>query len=190
MSNQQSAELNKDKKQPLELRSLYQIPGFQFVFPEPALRGVFEIVDAEVTDREVEDALYLKVNYNGKSEDVSLLGGRGYINNPKKVTIDDLDFYLSYGSDEVQLPFSIKLNDFIAEKYPGTENSYSSFKSKVTVEDDKIFDYDIFMNNILNHKGYRFFQASFDPDEKGTVLSVNDDFWGTFITYAGYLLLL
>jgi len=189
MSNQQSAELNKDKKQLLELRSLYQIPGFQFVFPEPALRGVFEIVDAEVTDREVEDALYLKVNYNGKSEDVSLLGGRGYVNNPKKVTIDDLDFYLSYGSDEVQLPFSIKLNDFIAEKYPGTVNSYSSFKSKVTVEDDKIFDYDIFMNNILNHKGYRFFQASFDPDEKGTVLSVNDDFWGTFITYAGYLLL-
>ena len=189
MSNQQSAELNKDKKQLLELRSLYQIPGFQFVFPEPALRGVFEIVDAEVTDREVEDALYLKVNYNGKSEEVSLLGGRGYVNNPKKVTIDDLDFYLSYGSDEVQLPFSIKLNDFIAEKYPGTENSYSSFKSKVTVEDDKIFDYDIFMNNILNHKGYRFFQASFDPDEKGTVLSVNDDFWGTFITYAGYLLL-
>ena len=189
MSNQQSAELNKDKKQLLELRSLYQIPGFQFVFPEPALRGVFEIVDAEVTDREVEDALYLKVNYNGKSKEVSLLGGRGYVNNPKKVTIDDLDFYLSYGSDEVQLPFSIKLNDFIAEKYPGTENSYSSFKSKVTVEDDKIFDYDIFMNNILNHKGYRFFQASFDPDEKGTVLSVNDDFWGTFITYAGYLLL-
>ena len=189
MSNQQSAELNKDKKQLLELRSLYQIPGFQFVFPEPALRGVFEIVDAEVTDREVEDVLYLKVNYNGKSENVSLLGGRGYVNNPKKVTIDDLDFYLSYGSDEVQLPFSIKLNDFIAEKYPGTVNSYSSFKSKVTVEDDKIFDYDIFMNNILNHKGYRFFQASFDPDEKGTVLSVNDDFWGTFITYAGYLLL-
>ena len=189
MSNQQSAELNKDKKQLLELRSLYQIPGFQFVFPEPALRGVFEIVDAEVTDREVEDALYLKVNYNGKSKEVSLLGGRGYVNNPKKVTIDDLDFYLSYGSDEVQLPFSIKQNDFIAEKYPGTENSYSSFKSKVTVEDDKIFDYDIFMNNILNHKGYRFFQASFDPDEKGTVLSVNDDFWGTFITYAGYLLL-
>lgn len=57
------------------------------------------------------------------------------------------------------------------------------------VEDDETFEYDIFMNNILNHKGYRFFQASFDPDEKGTVLSVNDDFWGTFITYAGYFLL-
>ena len=189
MSNQQSAELNKNQKQLLELRSLYQIPGFQFVFPEPALRGVFEIVDAEVTDREIEDVLHLNVNYNGMSKEVSLLGGRGYVNNPKRITIDDLDFYLSYGSDEIQLPFSIKLNDFIAEKYPGTENSYSSFKSKVTVEDDVVFDYDIFMNNILNYKGYRFFQASFDPDERGTVLSVNNDFWGTFLTYAGYLLL-
>ena len=189
MSTQQNGNLTKDVKQLLELRSLYQIPGFQFVFPEPALRGVFEIVDAEVTDREIEDALYLNLNYNGKTEKVALLGGRGYVNSPKSLTIDDLDFHLSYGSNEVQLPFSIQLNDFIAEKYPGTENSYSSFMSKVTVQDKETFDYDIFMNNILNYKGYRFFQASFDPDEKGTVLSVNNDFWGTFITYAGYFLL-
>ena len=45
------------------------------------------------------------------------------------------------------------------------------------------------MNHVLDHKGYRFFQASFDPDEKGTVLSVNHDFWGTWVTYAGYILL-
>ena len=45
------------------------------------------------------------------------------------------------------------------------------------------------MNHILNHSGYRFFQASFDPDEKGTILSVNHDFYGTLITYIGYFLL-
>ena len=190
MATQQSALLEKDKEQLLELRSLYQIPGFQFVFPEPALRGVFDILDAEETDDGIsQDVLYVDLKYNDVSERIPLLGGRGFVNNPKKVTIDDLDFYLSYGSSKVELPFSIKLNDFIADKYPGTEKSYSSFKSKVTVEDDKSFEYDIFMNNILNHKGYKFFQASFDPDEKGTVLSVNDDFWGTLITYAGYFLL-
>lgn len=189
MASQQTALLNKDEKQLLELRSLYQIPGFQFVFPEPALRGIFDIVNAEETDGLSQDALYVNIDYNGTVKNIALLGGRGFVNNPKKVTIDDLDFYLSYGSDEVQIPFNIKLNDFIAEKYPGTENSYSSFMSRVTVEDDKIFEYDIYMNHILNHKGYRFFQASFDPDEKGTVLSVNNDFWGSFITYAGYLLL-
>lgn len=88
------------------------------------------------------------------------------------------------------MPFSLKLNDFIAQRYPGTEKRYSSFESKVTVIDgnDK-FDARIFMNNILDYKGFRFFQANFDPDEKGTVLSVNHDFWGTLITYIGYFIL-
>ena len=45
------------------------------------------------------------------------------------------------------------------------------------------------MNHILTHDGYRFFQSSFDRDEKGTVLSVNHDFWGTWVSYAGYILL-
>ena len=85
MSTQQNGNLSKDNKQLLELRSLYQIPGFQFVFPEPALRGVFEIVDAEVTDREIEDALYINVSYNGITEKVALLGGRGYVNSPKTI---------------------------------------------------------------------------------------------------------
>ena len=43
-------------------------------------------------------------------------------------------------------------------------------RAKLQLLDDTKFDYDIYMNHILNHKGYRFFQASFDPDEKGTVL--------------------
>jgi hypothetical protein len=68
------------------------------------------------------------------------------------------------------------LNDFIAEKYPGTEKSYSSFESKVTIQDSsEVFDARIYMN-ILDYEGYRFFQSSFDPDEKGTVLSVSHDF--------------
>jgi len=89
------------------------------------------------------------------------------------------------------LPFSITLNDFIADKYPGTEKNYSAFKSKVTVNksDSDFYDYEIFMNHILDEQGYRFFQSSFDGDEKGTILSVNHDFWGTWITYIGYTLL-
>ena len=55
--------------------------------------------------------------------------------------------------------------------------------SRVSVDSDNTFDYYIYMNHILNHKGYRFFQASFDPDEKGTILSVNKDFFGTLVTY-------
>ena len=46
------------------------------------------------------------------------------------------------------------------------------------------------MNNILKYRDYRFFQSSYDEDEQGTILSVSHDFWGTFVTYTGYLLLL
>jgi len=75
------------------------------------------------------------------------------------------------------------------ERYPGT-NSASSYASEVTVIDkDKTFDFRIFMNHVLDYKGYRFFQSSYDQDENGTVLSVNHDYWGTLVTYIGYLLM-
>jgi len=89
------------------------------------------------------------------------------------------------------LPFSLKCNDFILEKYPGTENP-SSYASEVTLVDpakNSSENHRIFMNNILSYQGYRFFQSSFDQDELGTYLSVNHDFWGTWISYFGYLLL-
>ena len=153
------------------------------------LRGKFDIVQAEENNNVQQNALRLNVNVGEASEVVTLLGGKGFSNDPKKVSLEGLDFYLTYGSLTMELPFAIQLNDFIAEKYPGTENSYSSFESKVTVKEDKDFDYAIYMNHVLDHKGYRFFQSSFDPDERGTILSVNHDWWGTYITYTGYMLL-
>ena len=120
----------------------------------------------------------MKVQTNGITDSITVLGGKGIVNNMKKLRLEDLTSILSMVLKKLELPFSIKLNDFIAEKYPGTEKSYSSFMSKVSIKDTKPFDYDIYMNHVLDHKGYRFFQASFDPDEKGTVLSVNHDFGG------------
>lgn len=75
------------------------------------------------------------------------------------------------------------------ERYPGS-TSPSSYASEVTVLDQKEeFPYRIFMNNVLDYKGYRFYQASYDTDELGTVLAVNKDRPGTLITYFGYLLM-
>ena len=189
MADQFQGNLTADEISPLELRSLYTLPNFQFVIPEPALRGRFDIVKADPQSGVQQNALLLEVSSMGEASKVTLLGGKGFTADPKKISVGGLDFYLQYGSLPLELPFSIRLNDFIAEKYPGTEKSYASFMSKITVEESPPFDYDIYMNHILDHKGYRFFQASFDPDEKGTILSVNHDWWGTWITYIGYFLL-
>jgi len=188
MIDQFSGVVEKNIKDEIQYKSLYNIAGLQFVIPEPVIKGKYELIKNQ--DEETnQNMLKLKVSSNGVEEFVELAGGKGIADQYETFNISGLDFSIKYGSLLSQIPFNIKLNDFVAEKYPGTEKSYSSFMSKVSVDGDQKFDYDIYMNHILNYKGYRFFQASFDPDEKGTILSVNQDFFGTFITYLGYILL-
>lgn len=190
MADQLQGLVFKDSLQPLMLRSLYQTAGMQFVIPDPVVKGKYDITPIEIKDKGQQDALIFNVSSNGETKEVKLLGGKGYSNDMIKISLAGLDMYFNYGSKQMELPFALKLNDFIAEKYPGTKNVYKSFKSKVDIiENNTSRPYDIYMNHVLDHKGYRFFQASFDPDEKGTVLSVNHDRWGTWITYAGYMLL-
>ena len=190
MADRMQGEVSADSVQVLQLRSLYNMAGMQFVFPEPVTRGRYDVIPTEEKLEGQQDAAIVRVTTAGESQTVSLLGGKGIINDPKQISMGGLDIFLRYGSKQYELPFAIRLNDFIANKYPGTENSYSSFESEVTVIDqEKTFDYEIYMNHVLDYKGYRFFQASFNPDEKGTILSVNHDYWGTWITYIGYTLL-
>ncbi|GJM33589.1 MAG: hypothetical protein DHS20C18_25900 [Saprospiraceae bacterium] len=137
-----------------------------------------------------DDTLILKVKTPNKEKEVILLGKKGKLGTPEIFFSEGLKYTFAYGSKIFTLPFKIQLRDFIAEKYPGTQQSYASFESKVTVMDtDQYFDARIYMNHVLDYKGYRFFQASFHPDEKGTILSVNRDFWGTSLTYIGYFFL-
>ena len=188
MADQKSDTVWSDKKQPLAFRSLYTLSNFQFVIPDPLLRGKIGVVKEGSNDQS-QDALTLSITTGGDTKSITVWGGKGIVNDFKKIKVADLDFYVQYGSLALSLPFSIRLNDFIAEKYPGTEKSYASFMSKITVSSEKEFDHNIFMNHILDYKGYRFYQASFDADEKGTILSVNHDFLGTLITYIGYFFL-
>ena len=191
MADKFQGKVAKDSVQPLMYRSLYNVGGAQFVIPDQPKKGFKSYEPSgDFKAKNGDDAITLVIKSDGKEQEVTLVGSKGKQGEPKVVKIGNLEFTLSFGSKVYTLPFSLKLNDFIGEKYPGTEKSYSSFESKVTVIDStKKYDARIYMNNILDHEGYRFFQASFDPDEKGTVLSVNHDFWGTMITYIGYFLL-
>ncbi|WP_426063141.1 cytochrome c biogenesis protein CcsA [Flavobacterium sp. DSP2-3-1] len=190
MADKLEGKVTKDNAQPLMMRSLYSIGEMRFVFPDPAVKGIVDYEsDNDFKAKSQEDAITVKVMAEGKQQTVTVLGSKGKVGEAKTVKIGKIDYTFFYGSKAYVLPFKIKLNDFIAQKYPGTEKSYSSFESKVTVEDKEPFDARIYMNNVLDHDGYRFFQSGFDPDEKGTILSVNHDFWGTAITYSGYFML-
>ena len=89
-----------------------------------------------------------------------------------------------------KLGFEVRLDKFVLRKYPGSmqPSSYDSYITVIDKKDNKTFKYHIYMNHILVYKGYRFYQASYDMDEGGSILSVNHD-PGMYITYFGYLLM-
>ena len=190
MADRFQGSVKKDSIQPLMLRSLYMVDGQNFVIPvlnEKATLTHYAGVNPE--GQEMEDLLKVMVRSNGEEQLVELFGDKGFVSNRNQFQLGGLNFSLSYGSKYYQTPFFIGLNDFQLERYPGS-NSPASFASEVTLIDgDEKTNHRIFMNNVLDYQGYRFFQSSYDQDELGTVLSVNHDFWGTWISYFGYLMM-
>ena len=191
MADKLQGKVEKDIVQPLMMRSLYTIGEKRFVFPDPPTKGTIAYEsNNDFKAKNHDDALVIKIQAEGQEKEVTILGSKGKTGEPQTVKIGNKDYSFFFGSKTYELPFTIKLNDFIATKYPGTEKSYSAFESQVTVKDSvETFDAQIYMNHVLDYNGFRFFQSGFDPDEKGTILSVNHDFWGTNITYLGYFLL-
>ncbi len=137
-------------------------------------------------------AVRLEMEYRGMRNEVYVPGMARITGEPVSGSMGDLEYRITYGSREISLPFALFLKDFEVERYPGS-NSPSSFASEVILIDKEMGireDRRIFMNNVLKHRGYRFYQASYDNDEQGTILSVNKDRTGTFVTYAGYVVLI
>ena len=119
-----------------------------------------------------------------------VIGEEGILHLREGECSDQLQIETDRGTLRYALPFEVELVRFTLTRYPGSA-SPSAYESELLVHvEGQTIPVRVSMNNVLDVKGYRFFQASYDPDEKGTVLSVNRDVEGRNITYTGYLLLL
>src|SRR5690554_2999066 len=119
-----------------------------------------------------------------------LFGKEGQVHIREGERASEMVMHTSKGVKTEKLPFDLELVEFTLNRYPGSQ-SPSSYESELRVHvDGEVREARVFMNNVLDLKGYRFFQASYDQDEMGTVLSVNRDVAGRAITYMGYLLLM
>ena len=179
----------------LNPRTLFTAGNQQFVFNRVLQHSKRDLVPTGNL-KEGTDYLTIKVRYEGAEKTVRLAGGMGKIPTFQVFTLGKQEFIMEYGAIQKTIPFSILCRNFQLDNYPGSE-APSSFASDLSVIDGtKKIDRRIFMNHVLDHKGYRFFQSSYkldDPktpqNEEATVLQVNSDFWGTNITYIGYLLM-
>lgn len=190
MATQATGTTVKDEFQPLALRSLYSINELKLVVPEGLKKGKLLAIEGDrKKDQNVPDMLKVELQGPKTKQLIDLSVEKGNPNAYKQVTMDGLNIMIGFGPKIYNTPFSLKLDDFVMETYPGS-SSPSAYESHIKIVDEgKQTPFKIYMNHVLNHKGYRFFQSSFDPDRMGTVLSVNHDYWGTLISYIGYTFL-
>jgi cytochrome c-type biogenesis protein CcsB len=190
MATQATGTTVKNEFQPLALRSLYTINDLKLVVPQGLMKGNLMAVEGDKKkDQNVPDQLTVEIQGPKTKQLVDLSVEKGNPNAYKQVTMDGLNIMMGFGPKIYTTPFALKLDDFVMETYPGS-SSPSAYESHVKIIDEgKETPYKIYMNHVLNYKGYRFFQASFTPDRMGTLLSVNHDYWGTLVSYIGYALL-
>ena len=192
MADRSQGNLEANENEPVNQRVLYSTELGGFVVRDFMLHAKKKVVtDSSVLLRNSGiNALKFLVKIGDKSKEFLVYGQRGMPGRPTTLTLAGVNVSVAYGSKVITLPFKLKLLDFQLDRYPGSM-SPASYASEVELIDERNgvhMPYRIYMNHILDYQNYRFFQSSYDRDEKGTVLSVNHD-PGTLPTYIGYAMM-
>jgi len=195
MDDKSSGVTNASKHSEATMRTLFTAEGTNFVVRDFYAHAKQVVVPGASKSGPMmrannRDGLRFNITYNGVTKETIIFGQKGVVNDAQHLDFDGMHLDLTYGAEYIKLPFSIQLVKFDLERYPGS-NSPASYASDVILLDSEQAirePFRIYMNHVLDHRGYRFFQSSYDQDEKGTVLSVNND-PGTMPTYIGYLML-
>ena len=101
-------------------------------------------------------------------------------------------FFAAFSPKLLQLPFYVKLNDFIVERNEGSE-SVAMWTSKVTLFDadtDTAVDRSVWMNHPTWFRGWKLAQASWNPGDlqQSTLQLKREPWWVTGLTWLGSIM--
>jgi hypothetical protein len=93
---------------------------------------------------------------------------------PQTFTFNNHTYEMLLRPERFYMPFSLTLLQFHHDRYPGTDipKNFSSrvrLRNLATGESREVL---IYMNNPLRYQGETFYQASYDPDDGGSILQV------------------
>ena len=97
-----------------------------------------------------------------------------YIDKPQLFSYNNHTYKLELRPRRYYNPFTIRLLEFRHDVYAGTDTP-KNFSSRVQLlqpETGENREVKIYMNNPLRYAGQTFYQASYDPDDHGTILQV------------------
>ncbi|TNF43870.1 MAG: cytochrome C biogenesis protein [Epsilonproteobacteria bacterium] len=190
MNDRSSAELNAGENE-FKNRMLYRFGSNAIVLKDTHEKSIVKLGSDDIkTQSGKPEFMQWKVSVGDESKIITTQAYKGRSGKEMHLDFNGVHVDFRVGAKLIKLPFSIKLDDFELQRYPGsmTPSSYSSDVVLIDKEQGINMPYKIYMNHVLDHRNYRFFQSSYDQDEKGTVLSVNHD-PGTLPTYIAYTLM-
>ncbi len=139
-----------NKKNPIILND----SGITMLTPKPVLKEKERNIAGGVFTLKFDDKSYTLILFGAEAQ-------------PTKVPIAGKTYYFILRHKRYQLPFTIKLDHFKAEFYPGTDMA-KSYESMVTISTGSLQrQVRIYMNNPLRYKDYTVYQASYDVDNMG-----------------------
>jgi hypothetical protein len=97
-----------------------------------------------------------------------------WIDPVQSFTVNGRTWQIALRPRRIYKPYSIELLKFSHDKYAGTDVP-KNFSSRVVLtrpETGENREVLIYMNNPLRYAGETYYQASFDPDNHGTILQV------------------
>ncbi|MGC1307067.1 MAG: cytochrome c biogenesis protein ResB [Phormidesmis sp.] len=99
------------------------------------------------------------------------------------------DWYVAFSPKLLQLPFSLKLNDFIVDRNEGSESvaMWTSAVSLLDPHQGERVDRRVWMNHPTWFKGWKIAQASWNPGDlsQSTLQVKREPWWVTGLTWLG-----
>ena len=115
---------------------------------------------------------YMNVMYNEESIGTWMVTNA--VPDPQHFQVEERGFSFALRRTRYYMPFSLTLNDFTHDRYPGT-NIPKNFSSLVEIGHPEYHterEALIYMNNPLRYRGKTFFQQGFDNDDTTSILQV------------------
>ncbi|MGB3615084.1 MAG: cytochrome c biogenesis protein ResB, partial [Elainellaceae cyanobacterium] len=102
------------------------------------------------------------------------------------------DYFAAFSPKRLQLPFYVKLDDFVVERNEGSE-SVAMWTSQVTLFDpktDTAVQRSVWMNHPTWFRGWKLAQASWNPGDlkQSTLQLKREPWWVTALTWIGSLM--
>ena len=108
---------------------------------------------------------------------------------PTTIADGDEEIYAAFSPNFFELPFAIKLEDFIVDRNEGSQ-SVAMWTSKITIADEQnkiLEERDVWMNHPTWYKGWKIAQASWNPGDlrQSTLQVKREPTWVTALTWLG-----